>query len=702
MADNDNIVATMLELERRGALPAEDAAVLGELRRRGAVPAPQGGAQPSAPAGPSYRQQLLTGTAPGQVGPGYSPSGYSPNNPAVGGAILHGLARAPRAFAEGAGALATEAVAAIEGLPGGAGKVAAEMGRDRYYNAVDLARSEAEANNPGSTLVGDIAAGVVPLSPGRLATGSNTLKGALGRSIGAGVVGSQVAYQHPEDRMTTAALGAAIPAIATTISKAGGAVMNSVARTVGRRQDQASQALRAQAREAFTDPTTGAPLQGVDDYIPAQATGDPRLARLTASASDIRARDYIRGQLNQRIENVRKVADSMGGMKAITSDESKAAAFYKVVNDHDRDLRAARNLRYKTDLAALTSSPEGAAVRVPVQPIVDELKAIQSEFGNPLALAKNIPGGTRIAEALETLDSLPPGSKLNIVGLQKLISGINAGRIYGQAVNADPAVGAMNAIRSRLQEATKAAVDALPDNAPGAKQLKAIQAQYAADSDQVRRLEDDTLTGLFGDKGVLADPDSAFDKFLKATPTAQRLGADILSARNPEALGYLRQRYLDKVLDDATGGATQATKSTLDPKKLFDGLTSENLRKSPLFTADQKRWAAASAADLKVILNSLPDTARIGTDITPADLSINALSANPAFLSRLFARALTGLQFENVLFTPAGHSAVTTMRNLSTASDQAKVATATYLMSLVAATERGAPTPAAESQNPPR
>jgi hypothetical protein len=222
-------------------------------------------------------------------------------------------------------------------------------------------------------------------------------------------------------------------------------------------------------------------------------------------------------------------------------------------------------------------------------------------------------------------------------------------------------------------------------------------------SERIRRLEDDVVVKLFGDKAVLADPDQAFDKFISSSPSAQKLGVGILGAREggPELLAYMRRRYLDSVLDDATGGAVAANQSTLNPKSLFEGLTDARIQKSPLFTSEQKKWMASAGADIRVILNSLPDPARVGTDLTPADLTANVIGMNPVFVSRLVARVVTGVGLENVLFTQQGRTALNTIRNLENASDASRNAAMAYLIGLVAREKQeGSESEAEASPNP--
>jgi hypothetical protein len=611
-------------------------------------------------------------------------------NAQIATAVKAGVPRAPRSFMEGAEAFVTDVAHGIlgpnptekaAGMPDPIGQF-----RDERRGIIDARRAEAEAKAPGSVLVSDIAAGAVPIGGGaKLATQAKTLMGAATKAATGGAVAANLGYQAPEDRPTSTVIGAAFPGVVRAIKSAPGAFMNFLQRQVARRADPQTQALRTQAAQAFVNPETGQPLGGADDYTVAQAAGDPRLSRLAGQSADTRARDTVRDQLDQRVANIRTVANSLGGQSRILTNEDAAKAFYKVVDDHDFAARKARGDLYKTDMAKLTASPEGKAVRVPLAPVLTELEAIQREFGNPIALAKDTATGARVAEAIENLEKAKSMGAVyaRITGLEELTKGINAGRVFGQAV-LDPKEATLQVIRNRLNKALQSSVESIPGNDKGATELKRIQREYAVRSDEIRRIEDDTVTQLFGDKGVLADPEAAFDKLIKANPEAQALGARILAHRDPAVLAHIRKRFLDNVLDSATSGAKSGMQSTLNPQALYEGLTGDKIMKSPLFNSQEKKWIAGTAADLRIILNSFPDVTKPGTDLPPADLAINIVARSPEFLTRYLTRVATGLGLEDLMFTPQGRQAVNTVRTFRTASGAAKEQAAAYLIGLVA------------------
>jgi hypothetical protein len=129
-------------------------------------------------------------------------------------------------------------------------------------------------------------------------------------------------------------------------------------------------------------------------------------------------------------------------------------------------------------------------------------------------------------------------------------------------------------------------------------------------------------------------------------------------------LQYFRKLHLDSILDDATRGAKTASESPLDVPTLLTSLNGEAIQDSPLYTAAEKKLLKANAADLRIILNHLPDPTKVGTDITPADTLINIVSRSPEFVARFVARAVTGLNAEKLMFTQEGRKALSTLRNL--------------------------------------
>lgn len=602
----------------------------------------------------------------------------------LGKVALSGLKRAPLSFAEGAGALVLDA--ATFASPAGFMNPELQIQRQRYREAVGDARAEAEAKGPaGTVLASDVLAGLIPVSLGGKAQFSGKLWQAVKNSMAEGAIAANLAYDKDGNRLQQTVLGAAIPGAFRAVKAVPGSIMNVLARRVARRSDPVTQKLAAEAAEAFKSPVSGAQLPGADDYTLAQATGDPRISRFTSASADTTARDVVRKQLDQRVANVRRVADELGGTAGVTQVPDRAKAMYKVVDETDIEMARANSDLYKTSMDKLAASEEGKAVRVPLGPLADEMHKLEGEFGNLLNIVGRSGSGTRMLEVVDQMKAFlkaDPNAALNVNGLRKLQEGINAGRLYGKAV-IDPDEARLNEIRRRLQGAVAAAVDGSPSGS-GYDKLRAISREYAERSDQRRRLADDALTTLFGDKSVLADPEAAFDRFINLNPEAQRMGVALLTSRAPAQLQFMRKRYLDRVLDQATADPKPGMVSTLDAEKLVEGLTGKQMTESPLFTAKERAWAAAAAKDLRVILNSLPDTTKVGKDITLEDLSINVISRSPEFMTRFAVRAASGLGMEDLLFSKRGREALSTVANLRTTPMAQRERAAAYLTGLLA------------------
>lgn len=600
-------------------------------------------------------------------------------NPQDAQSFFRGVAISPGALAQGGAALVGDIAEAVTPSILDPDSDVAAMNATLHAK-IREARAGEEKVHPGSLKTADIVAGLAPVT-GALARGANLIREAgwlRGGLVSGteGAVAANVPYQEKDQRGISTALGFVLPQVAKLVGTAGVAFTNVIQRQIARRSDQATQKLLAQAQDAFVDPNTGQQLGGKDDYFVAQAAGDPRLARLSQTSIDTTARDAIRTQLDQRIANVDTVIKNMGGPQTILNDEARAAALYKVVDSHDLSLRQTRNGAFTLEMGKLAMSPEGRSIRVPLADVQKAYADAIAEFGNPVALAKDAGTGKRLGDALDYLDDIvskgsgkPVYAKLQ--GLVELQQGINAGRTYGSAV-LDPKSAALQTIRNRLQTAINGAIAKLPANAPGVAKLQAINKDYAVASDGIRRFDNDALTKLFGDTKVLADPDSAFDAFVRGTPSSQRLAAEVLGTKSPELLRYFRQRTLDNMLNDSMASAKAASESRFDVSSLVESLQNKKFQQSPIFTTEEKKWARGAAADLRVILNSNPSATKIGTNLPLEDLAINLASRNPAFISRYLTRVSTGLGLENLLFTKAGRDMLSTARNFNSATGEAK------------------------------
>lgn len=609
----------------------------------------------------------------------------------LGQVAVAGAKRAPMAFAEGAGSLMLD-LASSPMMPGSMFSPQLAEQKQRFREAVRANRAEDESEGPaGTVLAGDVIAGLIPFGSAFKAQKSEKLLQAVRRAAGEGAVAANLSYTEG-DRATQTVMGSALPAAFRAFKATPGAIMNVLSRRVLRRSDPVTAQLAKQAQDAFTSPVSGQALPGADDYTLAQSTGDPRIARFTSASADTTARDVVRKQLDQRVANVQRVSDELGGTAGVQQLPERAKAMYKVVDETDVQMARANSGLYKSSMDKLAASPEGKAIRVPLKPLADEMQALEQEFGNLLTVVGKSGSGTRLLEVVDTLKTFTradPNAALNVNGLRKLQEGINAGRLYGQAV-VDPDEARLNAIRGRLQGALARSIEQGPSD-PGYQQLRGIAREYAERSDQRRRLADDALTTLFGDKSVLADPEAAFDRFINLNPEAQRMGVALLSSRSPAQLGYMRKRYLDRVLDQATRDPKPGMVSTLDAEKLVEGLTSKQMTESPLFTAAERGWAAAAAKDLRVILNSLPDTTKVGKDITLEDFSINVISRSPEFMTRFAVRAASGLGLEDLLFSQRGRNALSTVSNLRTAPQTARERAAAYFIGLLAREDQQQP-----------
>lgn len=631
----------------------------------------------------------------------------------LGSVALAGAKRAPLALAEGAGDLVLTAAQTPLFNPGGIVNPEIDAYRKRYREDVNAMREETrqdESKPAGTVLASDIIAGLLPLGSANKVT---TLGGGIVRaeklwravtpSALEGAAMANLPYDEADpDRTTRTALGIAGPAAFRTVKATGGAVVNVIARKIARRADSETKQLMQEAKEAFTSPVTGDKLGGDNDYTIAQEMGDPRISRFTSASADTTARDTVRKQLDQRLANVQKVANELGGKtgERFRDSRERAAALYRVVDENDAAARTANSAMYGSEMNKLAASPEGKAVRIPLQPMADAVASLQQRFGNLFNLV-DPKKEAKLHEVLSNMQSYlkaDPNAALNITGLRKMQEGINAGRMYGKAVLSTEDE-RLNAIRNELTGAIQRSVEQNGQSGPGYAKLRDIAKEYATNSDRQRLMKASVLTKLFGDKFEAgADPEAAFDSFIHSNEEAQQLGVRLLNetSAGQAQLHYMRKRYLDSVLDYSTKDLKSGMVSKLDIEKLYSGLTSDKMLKNPLFSTKEKAWAAAAAKDLRVIANSLPDTTKVGKDITLEDLSINVISRSPEFMTRFVVRAASGLGMEDLLFSQRGRATLSTVANLREAKSVARERAAAYLIGLLAREDQPESKPSTE------
>jgi len=632
----------LLEAERRGILPDDKKAVLAEARRRGLVP----GAKP-----PFFEAH------PGRFPVGISAAGRR--------GIAAGIARVPTALSEAVGAAMR-----------GAGLKPDPLESPGEWQARVEAQRAAEAEAvPYSVGAGDVAASLIPTGVGAVSRAGGGLK-TLARMVPAtaaeGAIASQIPFQAPEDRIANAALGAGFGATLAYGANLRPRLMNMVKTALQRRRDPATAALDAQVQDAFTNPVTGDPLTEIKPTI-MQEMGDPKLSQLGQSSTDILARDVTRKQLDDTLRNMDTVINSYGPAPSAIEQKQAASAVSKLVRDADVQMRSARGTRFRTDTEKLAASPEGRKMHIPVSGVKTIYEDVQGQFSNVFALAKNGAAGKALADAIGELDiasKVAPDIGMDVRGYRKLVEGLNAKLDWEGPITETSAQ--LFAFRNALRRRVEDLVDSLPANAPGKAEMVRIRGEYRAASDNIRRLEEDQLTKLFGySPAAEADPQRAFESFSRANPAAQQTGVDILSNRNPALLAYFKRASLQKIRDEAVNPARPASASQLDTGRLATLIADPNIMRSPLWTETEKKWLAGMSANLRRIRNFEPIPNAAGAPVGGHEIAATVVGMHEVFLARTFFRLVNSYGLESVLYSQEGRTALKTFANVDTATQAA-------------------------------
>lgn len=630
-----NTLELMVEAERRGILPPDKVALLAEARKRGLVEAAVV-PQPSTPGGDMFAKGTLGSIAASQ--------------PVVSKAV-RAVPHIPAAVVSGAAALFADMT----------GNADQRKGADIVRRSIPKELQTAA----------DIEGALVPMGLGaaRGLMRAERLLPAMGSSAVEGAVASQLPYQKPEDRMTSALVGGAVPPAIVGVTKAFPAARNVVARLFNESHDPATETMRREAAFAVAD-----------DYNAAQATGNKRINQVTREAAGgLKSTKFARDQLNERMANIQRVADSLGGDQALATDASKAKAFQTAARDQIRAAEKVRGERYKGDFEILENSAEGKALRIPSSDLLARLQNVEDDFSNVFAMARKGDLGGKLKDSIAALEArAEAGKAVDLAGYRNLVEGINSARTYGSSV-APESRGQLNAFLSRVRSEVDGAVDALPENAAGAAKLRAINSEYAERSEGLRVMKADATNRLFGSTKALADPTAKLDAFLGLNPDAQRQGVTFLQEQNPALLDELRRRYLQNLVKGSVDPSKPSMQSVLDPQILAKRLANPKVLESPIFTAEQKKFLRSSAADLRVVLGSVQDALEPGTKPNLTDLTATLSGMHRVFVSRFIARAYTSAGLEDLLFSTEGRAALGTLANLRTSSNAAKQNAIAYL-----------------------
>lgn len=499
--------------------------------------------------------------------------------------------------------------------------------------------------------------------------------------------------------VTAAAAGAAWDvgkAVATIGSSAGDNMVsqglkNNLVRTILRRQDPESTRGAAQATDFFNSvgvtPANDVPLSL------GQKTGDPRIISYENRFTDVQTRDFSKTQNNDLLNAAQALRDQLNTAAGGSGVAGVGAGTYNAINKVDGAIRLQRASDWENgtanvnNVAEATRAATGAPVTFPITNTVNTVNSVVKDLNNPAAMADPAIKSRLNSLAVLLNDAQSKGGKFTPQGLMGILQGLNAGKVYGAGAAAGAPGGAdaaLEAIRSKVMDAVYTDAAAAGQTAqPVATAIADMRARYAQQSEALRRLQNDTMTKLFGNADVMSDPGAATDAFLKLDPSAQNYGVQILRERAPQVLYGMQSRMIENAINAATDPTKAAMAGQFDVKAFSDALYGTGAVRSGVLTSDTLKQVEDAKGYISSIMNNKNSIVRPGTQIWPEDIAINLISRSPEFMARAVTRVMTGLNAEKLFVTPEGINALKTVSDLRNAPKEAATAATLYLGGLM-------------------
>lgn len=467
---------------------------------------------------------------------------------------------------------------------------------------------------------------------------------------------------------------------------------NNLVRSILGRSDPDSVRAQSQANDFFQ--SVGVTPENKTPMTLGQVTGDPRVISFENRFTDVRTRDYNKTQNNDLLNAASALRDQLNAKAGGNGVAGVGAGTFNAIDDTDNAIRLQRQTDWeagRVNVSAVAKAARqannGQPISFPIKNTVDTLNQITKDLDNPAAMAD--PSIRARLNNLQTvlLDAQSKGGKLTPEGLMGMLQGLNAGKAYGGAAAAGAPGGAdaaLEAIRSKVMDAVYQDAAAGGNAAqPVAAAIADMRQRYAFQSDALRKLQDDTMTRLFGDKSVMANPAAATDAFLKLDPAAQRYGIRILQERAPQVLYGMQSRAIETAINAALDSPKAAMAGQFDPKAFSDALYGNGFVRSGILTSDTLKQVEDAKGYLTGILNNKNAIVRPGTQVWPEDVAINVISRSPEFMARAVTRVMTGLNAEKLFVTPEGIHAMRVVSDLRNVPKESAVAAATYLGALM-------------------
>lgn len=607
---------------------------------------------------------------------GADPFGNEQSDVSGNKAVMGAALRAPTGLAEGAGQAVVRAGKAL-------GIVSPEYAKD-YEDAVANQRADFAQNNEGGKAalgLSDTMQGMIPVGGTAMATervGGRILSSLW--NIGkAGALGGTVASTHvteaDKSKLGEIGVGAAFPAAFQTVAGVYPTIRNMVAGAIQRAIVPRTQQMMQQAQNFFTGSEA---VPNPAPFTLAQQTGNPIINRLENRARGSAMNELNATQLDQTRDRFAELADAASRQGA-AQISGGAGRTVQVLN---REMRTVASNEYGRGLEEVEALGRNSYVRAPLTNLRNAYQSILAEDANPFRVAGRAlpPTFGRAYELLQQMGQ--QGYNASVTDVAQMLRGFSA---HSDDINIQRYAATL---RAALDQDLSASMSSNNIPVPHGtvnvtdepfQRLNQIRTQYALRMQRVERLEDDSITRLFGDRKAFTDPRATLDKFYSLAPEDQRYAVNILEARAPGVLQAMRGDRIRTALD-AAQKLGPATESTFDmgafKSELFDGR--KGVATSALWDDATRTRMLEGGARMQILMNNMSKQG--GSTVWPEEIAINVISRNPAFLSRIATRMAYGTHGDRLLGTPEGLAALRTFTNVGRPKAQSAAQAAAWVL----------------------
>lgn len=526
---------------------------------------------------------------------------------------------------------------------------------------------------------GQLTAGLLAPSVRASSFFGSIVKNAL---LGGGTAAAAEFQDDPElgDRLGTFGAGAAVGGL---IGAAPGAVVGSW------------NYLTKSARELFADTNTVANRKLLDDmgqqlYTVGQATNDPLILGLendvvgpNRSAMQWNQAQTVRQKWDEFLNTMAPRRAARGPLETSGPRTSTTAPPSAIPMTRGEQAERARNalIARRAELSRMQDDTWNAGIKR-VRAIAGDTPLLQPKnflrvYDEIIAAETNAilnPRASRMGRAFEAgrnevarmVKDGATADELNalLVRINKIHGGESRVFVEGTAE-------ANQMIAARLKEALFDDIGTMsldPTKRQATMLLLMVRKRYRDLKEAENYLADTTIARFVGAKD--SPQPAAWLNFIRSgDPEDQAMMVKLLETADPAALRAARAEAVQAAWQAATTRRGPAARNPFDLAKFSSEL--EKLTQGGLLNAEQKARAITTMDGIRQLVN-LPPAPVAPAPLTGAeDITINAISRNPAFVARLITRLAEGKNLDRVLFTRQGQQAIRTLKTTTSASARA-------------------------------